>query len=79
MNWFLRDTVFTGRSFRDYDTSLVWEWKIYYTVLRFSIRGGGGGGGDAPSRTGGVAGFWSVRWCAESSQGLGCGFHFSTS
>ena len=44
MNWFLRDTVFTGRSFRDYDTSLVWEWKIYYTVLCFSIRGGGGGG-----------------------------------
>ena len=52
MNWSLRDTVFTGRSFRDYDTSLVWEWKIYYTVLCFSIRCGGGGGGCPISHVG---------------------------
>ena len=62
MNWSLRDTVFTGRSFRDYDTSLVWEWKIYYTVLCFSIRGGGGGGGAVPQHArggGGVSGAFS--------------------
>ena len=32
-NWSLRDTVFTARSFRNYDTSLVWEWKIYYSLV----------------------------------------------
>ena len=57
MNWSLRDTVFTGRSFRDYDMSLVWEWKIYYTVLCFSIRCGGEGGGVMPHLALGV---WRV-------------------
>ena len=41
MNWSLRDAIFTGRSFRDYDALLEWEWKIYYR------REGGGNGAEA--------------------------------
>ena len=33
MNWSLRDAVFTGRSFGDYATSLVREWKVYYSLV----------------------------------------------
>ena len=65
MNWSLRDTIFTGRLFRNYIIS-VGEENIL--VLCFSI-----GGGDArvptPSRTWGVEGF----------SGLGCIFHFGKS
>ena len=60
MNWSLRDTVFTGRSFGDYAASLMREWNGKYTVfLCFGIRGG-----DArvpsPFHTWGVDGFLSV-------------------
>ena len=33
MNWSLRDAVFTGLSFGDYATSLVREWKVYYSLV----------------------------------------------
>ena len=39
MNWFLRDTVFTGRSFRDYDTSLVWEWMPHLALGVWRVSG----------------------------------------
>ena len=33
-NCFLRDAVFTNRSFRtDNDTSFKWKWKIYYSLV----------------------------------------------
>ena len=72
MNWSLRDTIFTGRSFRDYDVPLVWERKISYSLV--SCLGRGDARVAAPSRTWGVDGFWSVLWCAESSQGWGVFF-----
>ena len=34
MDWLLYDAVFTERSFQtDYDTSFLWEWKIYCSLV----------------------------------------------
>ena len=60
MNWSLRDAIFTGRSFRNYDTLLVWEWKIYYRKEEGEGRAGDAGF-PASSRTWGcVKVSWSV-------------------
>ena len=72
MNSSLRDAVFTGRSFGDYATSLVREWKVYYSLVfwhrwRWCQ-------GTAPFHTWGVKGFWSVLWCAESLRDCGVFF-----
>ena len=60
----LRDTVFTGRSFGDHNTSLVREWKVYYSPMfwhkwvdtRVLV----------PFHKWSVAGFWIVLSCAET-------------
>ena len=55
----MSDTVFTGRSFRDYDTSLVQEWKVYYS-LAFWHRERGCQGPCPISHLG--LGFWRNLW-----------------
>ena len=67
-----RDTVFTGRSFGNYATSLVREWKVYYSLC-FGIVGGDARV-SAPFHIWGVDGFWSVLCCAESLRDWGVFF-----
>ena len=68
MNWSLHDTVFTGRSFGGYATSLVREWKV------------GGGNARVPAHF--TLGVWRVSGAFSDVlviTGLGCVFHSGTS
>ena len=60
MNWSLPDTVFTGRLFGDYATSLMREWNGNYTTFLYFGIGRGDARVPAPFQTWGVDGFWSV-------------------
>ena len=73
MNWSMRDTVFTERSFRDlisagYENTLQSSNLGYENILQSSVfwedvRV------PAPSHISHVERFWNILWCTELSQG----------